>query len=351
MNKLLSVFFFCSVISLSVFAQSKNSAIAYESSLENAIKKNPKKGSLILLNIFSSKSESSNKMENLTFRLGRVVGFLNSNFINVKLDLADEANAGIIKKYAISVIPTYIILNKDGNEISRLVGYADADDFIEKARFAMDPQNSLQVKKEAFEKERSFKNACHYMEVLHRELRYNELTDFVESTIYAFAIEQRYSEEMWKYLKIALRRTSSRVFSMLLSEKYLVNQYIGKSVVDKVMIESLQNYALQYISGKLKDHSTISTAYLSYLPIMDDNTAVTHYISVACKLFSQKDMQMTGAKTNAYKSIASYLSPEKICALNQEERDFMIGFFKSIAGMPQEHILNFEKGINKYFNK
>lgn len=351
MYKSLTVAVCAVLIAVQGVAQTKSNALTFEPTIEKAVQLNKKGNKQVLLHITSSKSENARKMENLTFRLGRVKDFMLANFTHVKVDISDSTNQGAIKQYGISMVPSYLILDKEGKEVGRVIGYADADEFIGKLKLAMDPANSLQAKKEAYEKYRNYESTLAYMEVLHREFRYNELTDLVENSIYAFPIEQRYSVEMWKYYKIALRRTTSRVFSMALGEKYLLNQHIGKSEVDKVMAESLQNYALQYISGKVKDHEAISSAYLSYLPIIDDQSAKTHYISIACKLFAQKDMQMTDAKAKAYKGMADYLTAEKIAALNEADRAFMIHFFKSIEGMPKEHIANFEAGINDYFKK
>ncbi|WP_140938897.1 hypothetical protein [Sphingobacterium lumbrici] len=337
-------------VSYITYAQTA-STIIYSKDLNTAIAQSNKKNTPILLYVNNSKEESSSKMNNLTFRLSKVINFVNDNFTSVNVDVADISNNSVLKEYRISVLPTYIILDSKGAEISRFSGYSEAYNFIEKTKVVMDPDNSAKVKKEAFDNDHSFKNYCDYAEVLHRELKYDQLTDFVESYLYAFMPVDKYSEQSWKYLKIAMRKANSRIFYAVLSDKYIANSYIGKSSLDKVIAQSIRNYALEYVSGKGKDPIQIAGPIVSWLAIVDDNSASSHYINIAFKLFNQRNMQFQGAKESAYEGIASYLSAEKVASLEEADRNYMIKFFKSIEGMPEQYITAFETGLNDYFKK
>ena len=84
------------------------------------------------------------------------------------------------------------------------------------------------------------------------------MAEFVESIFYAYPPEERYSVEMWKYVAPALMNTTSKVFAVFLSEKYIANQYLGKSVVDEALAKSIRQYAFWYVAGKLKDNLNVT---------------------------------------------------------------------------------------------
>ena len=158
------------------------------------------------------------------------------------------------------------------------------------------------------------------------------MAEFVESIFYAYPPEERYSVEMWKYVAPALMNTTSKVFAVFLSEKYIANQYLGKSVVDEALAKSIRQYAFWYVAGKLKDKPEDALALISRLALIDDqNLPFSH--------------------DKVYGYILNYLSAEKVCALEAEDREFVEHFLMNIEGMPQQLIERYQKDREAYFKK
>lgn len=238
-------------------------------------------------------------------------------------------------------------MDKDGEEIGRFCGSFDPEAFLEKLNYSMNPTNSVKTKLEAFKKDKTTARGRECMEAYYQSGRIGEMVDFVESIFYAYPPEERYSVEMWKYVAPALMNTTSKVFSVFLSDKYLANQYLGKSIVDEALSKSIRQYAFWYVSGQLKDDPRDALSLISRLSLIDDQNLASHYIFIASQLYAQKAF----TKQRAYEHILNYLSAEKVCALEAKDREFVEHFLMNIEGMPQQLIERYQKDREAYFKK
>ena len=64
--------------------------------------------------------------------------YFNKTFVNAKFDAEKGEGIDVAKKYGVRAYPTFLILDKDGTEVGRIVGGADGDMFIEKVQEALD---------------------------------------------------------------------------------------------------------------------------------------------------------------------------------------------------------------------
>ena len=76
---------------------------------------------------------------------------------------------------------------------------------------------------------------------------------------------------------------------------------------------------------------------ISRLALIDDQNLASHYICVASQLYTQKPF----SHDKVYGYILNYLSAEKVCALEAEDREFV------------EHFLieRYQKDREAYFKK
>lgn len=287
------------------------------------------------------------KMGNLVLKTKQVSDFISQNFVSLQVDAGKEENEEFIKRHSVAVYPSYLVLDRDGNEIGCFCGFYEPADFLKKMRFAMDESNSVKAKLRAFEQDRTTANGRECMEAYYQSGRISEMVDFVERYFYAYTPEERYSTEMWKYVAPALMNPTSKVFSLFLSEKYLANKGLGKSIVDEVLSNSIRQYALWFVSGKLKDKPVDAMSLISRLGLIDDQNVASHYICIASQLYSQKAFM----KNRIYDSIMNYISVDKVCALAEKDRAFVEHFLFSIEGMPQQLIDRYKEGRKAYFDK
>lgn len=73
------------------------------------------------------------EMEKTTLKDENVMGFLNSNFINFKINTRKGEGIEINKLYKVKLHPTFIFFDSSGNEIHRLVGLLNSHEFLNRA--------------------------------------------------------------------------------------------------------------------------------------------------------------------------------------------------------------------------
>lgn len=316
----------------------------YSSGLEK-LKKRTQKRNLLFVYCYRENDLACSKMSNLILKMRQVGDFVNNNFISVQVDIEKKEYKDFVARYQLTSFPTFLILDKDENEIGRFCGKYEPEEFIKKLTYTMNPENSLHSKLLKYQKDKTTEHALECLEAYYQSGRISEMVDFLEKIYYIFWPEQRYSMEMWKYVKFALTNVNSPIFSIFIREKYLVNQYLGNYLVDRVMADALRQNALEYVSGKLKDAKS-AVLLNQYLAVIDDNNLATHYIVVATELYAQRNFV-----EDAYESILRYVSAEKVCALELKDRIFVEKFLFSIQGMPKDLLEQYKKDRDAYFQK
>ena len=88
-------------------------------------------------------------MGNLVLKSRQVGDFINQHFVSTRIDVGQAGNEEFVKRYPMSVLPAFFVLDKTGEEIGRFCGSADPEVFLEKLHYAMDPANSVKAKLEA----------------------------------------------------------------------------------------------------------------------------------------------------------------------------------------------------------
>ena len=68
-------------------------------------------------------------METGTFLQENVSSYINEHFVPLKFELG--AGEEQFRDFNIRATPTYLVLDQEGKELSRIVGFYNADEFIE----------------------------------------------------------------------------------------------------------------------------------------------------------------------------------------------------------------------------
>ncbi len=143
-----------------------NSTINFESgkTWQETKEKANKANKLIFLDAYTTWCIPCKEMEADIFPQKKVASFFNDNFINfkVQIDQTDKDSEQVRKSYAdakfveqtydIKAYPTYLFLNADGVVVHFIVGgTTDADEFINKAKAALDPKTQYIKVREQFD--------------------------------------------------------------------------------------------------------------------------------------------------------------------------------------------------------
>jgi thioredoxin-related protein len=73
-------------------------------------------------------------METGTFQTASVEEVVNTYFVPLKYESGKSAEQ--FMRFSVKATPTYVVLDADGNEIYRTIGYYEADDFISQLKIA-----------------------------------------------------------------------------------------------------------------------------------------------------------------------------------------------------------------------
>ncbi|MCK9305569.1 MAG: thioredoxin family protein [Bacteroidales bacterium] len=244
------------LICLGMAAQNKGvnfESLTLQEALSKAksFKKSPK---LIFIDCYTSWCGPCKDMTNNVFPQEVCGDFFNANFVNLKFDMEKGEGVDISKKYAVSVYPTFLILDTEGNEINRVIGSDKAEPFIEKVKLAMNPSNSPAAKFEVYNRDKSSENLYAYVAALQSSYKYNELNSFIDDVFFSLKPDEKYSERIWSVLTSptgAMCNTNSEIFRYVLLNKFEADRYVTKSKVDDHLIKTFKIYLKDYISGNL----------------------------------------------------------------------------------------------------
>jgi hypothetical protein len=71
-------------------------------------------------------------METVTFLREHVQDYVNDNFVAIKYNSGPDSEQ--FRRFDISLTPTCVVLDDEGNELGRVIGYQAADEFIEQVK-------------------------------------------------------------------------------------------------------------------------------------------------------------------------------------------------------------------------
>ena len=104
--------------------------IVWEKSLSSALKMARERNKLVLATFLSSACEPCIKMNKCTLLTENVQEYIRTYFIPLKYESGVDSDQFI--RFAVTAKPAIIVLDSEGNEIFRKIGYFEPDLFIEK---------------------------------------------------------------------------------------------------------------------------------------------------------------------------------------------------------------------------
>lgn len=304
MRKLITsvIFGLALLFSQSILAQGIN----FESiTLKQAMAKasNPGNKKLILVDCYTTWCVPCVQMAKEEFPKKIAGDYFNPKFVSVKFDMEKGEGLDIAKKYDVKAYPTFLILDASGNEINRIVGKSTADEFIEKAKVAVDPKNSISGLKAAYEADKNFTTGKPYALALYQNSK--DPGPVLEELFEKTMDYERFSHD---YLELALGtvKFGSPFFRKLMMYKTDLDQAMGTEVINRIIFDRVRKdmYCMAMENGaKYKVFYTPeeieNIAYTWGLIKLDPNKPETHMAKVALFVV-KKDIDGLTAYFNRY---------------------------------------------------
>ncbi len=186
---------------------------------------------LLFVDVFTSSCGPCVQVNTKIFPTKEAGDFFNEHFVNLKINLLEGEGPEFGKKYKVKAVPTFLVIDADGNEINRFVGgVKDAGTFILLTKKAMVPENSLRELKAAYERNKCFETGLPYLQMLFRHVQPEE-KDVITEMFWAGSDEERYNPEFFRMLS---RNTTfgDAIFQEILLNKATANRLLGDDKVE-----------------------------------------------------------------------------------------------------------------------
>ena len=343
--KKLSVLFLCLIVSFSLKGQETKGVVFDHGTLSEIllkaqkIKKGPK---MVFVDCFTTWCGPCKYMSNTIFPMENVGKYINANFLCVKIDMEQPEGKEIAEKYKIRAYPTFLLLDVDGNEINRLLGSSEAEEFIERVKKAVDPGNSPKARKNIYDSNKTFENAISYLTALEETYMTDDLQKFTEEVLPTLPLEEKYSDKMWPYIALSLNDPKSSIIDLIMNEKLIADQYVGKERLDKVICKGAKKYIGYYLSERIQNPDNEKFVKCTqYLQLLANRDATAEYFVKVSKLYTE----------NKIDEITSLLNVEDLMSLSAQDENIVEDMILSIKGLPMEKRLGYLKAKAEFYNK
>lgn len=102
----------------------------FDKSWKEVSAKAAKENKLVFMDIYTTWCGPCKMLRKTTFVDKGVGEYFNANFVNTSVDAEKGEGVEIANKYHIEAYPTLLILDKDGNELGRQLGFMPADGLL-----------------------------------------------------------------------------------------------------------------------------------------------------------------------------------------------------------------------------
>lgn len=238
MKKLIKFLFFGITICYSTLLSAQG--INFEAiTLKEAMAKasDPANKRLILMDCYTTWCIPCVQMAQEEFPKKVAGDYFNPKFVSVKFDMEKGEGKELARKYGVKAYPTFLLLDAQGNELNRVVGKATAEEFIEKVKTALDPKNSVQGMKAAYEANKSFSTGKPYALALYQNAK--DPSPVLDELFNSSMDYERFSSD---YLELALGtvKFGSPFFRKLMMYKSNLDQAMGTEVINRIIFDKVR---------------------------------------------------------------------------------------------------------------
>ncbi|HRH60869.1 MAG TPA: thioredoxin fold domain-containing protein, partial [Chitinophagaceae bacterium] len=182
------------------------------------------------------------------FPLEEVGKFMNEKFISVKVQLdttaADNEEVkswykvghDIASQYHIQAYPTYLFFDADGNAVHRAIGAGPAEDFIAKAKDALNPESQYYTLLNQYN--RGQKDSAFLLKAATASMHaYDMETAKKLAEEYLATQNNLYTKTNLDFIINFTERSADKGFAMMLNNAAKVNEVLGKGMAENITMK------------------------------------------------------------------------------------------------------------------
>ena len=230
-------FFIVCWLCMTMMAGAQNRAIRFEPfEFRKAVVKARVENKMVFLNAYTTWSEGCRTMAETVFTQDPVADFCNDSFINIELDMEKGEGRELAEKYGITVYPTFLVIDKDRNEVCRLTGVVDAASFLEKLKAGINPEGSLAALQKRYEGgDRSYACVAEYLDFLYKARLTEQLKAVVENYFKDMEVKEICSGNNWKLFNTYVNAVDMPQMKRMVAQAATFKSCLGKEKVENKM--------------------------------------------------------------------------------------------------------------------
>ena len=203
-------------------------------------------GKIIFLDGYTSWCGPCKKMDKEVFTRAQVVNYFNQKFINVKYDMEKGEGPDLKFRYGVNAFPTYLFITGSGEVVHKIVGaYTEGNDFLEHAKNADTPgQSYADLQKRYRGGERNSELIFAYLKALRMSGELDKEKGIVDDYLRLMTEDHFMDPSYWGIVKVFLKDPASREFRILLENRGVISEAIGKKEVDEKIYDVLNTHIL-----------------------------------------------------------------------------------------------------------
>lgn len=194
---------------------------------------------------------------------------MDSKFIVKKYDLDKEDADNIKATYGIKAYPTFVFVDGNGKEFSRMLGGArDAKGFIAKINETTDKNNSWEVRNARFKNDPSY--AMEHITYLKKCYMSEEADKLLIETFNKRSVEENFNKESLAYYTKNIKDLESPIIKYMLSNKKKVSSVMGEDEYNKFITLKVNSF----ITGNAYNRKFNETNFRQALKLIGENKAL-----------------------------------------------------------------------------
>jgi len=219
----------CVVVLAGMLSAQNRSVIFEEGSLEETKQKAKKENKLIFIDTYATWCLPCKYLEKELFTRDSIADFYNTHFLNLKIDIEKGEGIDFARGHKISLLPTLVFLNANGEVIHQLVGFND-EALVLLGKQILEGKNILADYKKKYEEDNNNLDNLHdYL----TSLGFAGISEPGLAEKYFSMQKQQdlFNEKNWFILRLHIRQRNSTPFLFLINniDKY-IHIYSAKSV-------------------------------------------------------------------------------------------------------------------------
>lgn len=147
---------------------------------KEAVEKAKQTGKKIFLDCYTSWCGPCKMMMNTVFPQKKVGDYMNSRFVNIKINMEQGEGPALGKKLQVNAYPTFVVFNSNGDEIGRFLGGCQADEFLVKVAKAATDNTSAEMDQRFMNGERDPEFLKQYLQTLSSTYKREQCNDVAE---------------------------------------------------------------------------------------------------------------------------------------------------------------------------